>query len=533
MRCLQFILAGCSTLVTGLALAAPPEASALIDRHLKAGWEAAKVTPAPMADDAEFLRRVYLDLAGRIPSVTEARQFLDDKRPEKRRLKVDELLAGPNYANHFTEVWRALLVPESGSSLQARFQLPSFQSWLRGHLARNSGYDAMVRELITAPLGQVGARPVVGFGDSEPSPTAFFLGKELMPENLAAAASRVFLGVKLECAQCHNHPFATWKRDDFWSLAAFFAGIKRQGPGEVVIAGREDATKHEIAIPNTDRIAKARFLDGKEPAWKEGAAARQVLADWMTRPDNPYFARAAVNRMWSYFFGTGLIDPVDEMVGADVAVSFPKLLEELSKEFANSKFDLKVLIRSIVLSEAYQLSSRAPGSQDDARLFTRMPLRGLTPEQLFDSVAKAISYRNDGQELPPGVVLAGQGGGRAEFLSRFNASDKPTDHQTSILQALALMNGRLTADATSLDRSELLKGVLDAPFMKTASRIETLHLAALGRRPSEKETARLTRFIDDHVSGAKDDAEKKKRYEEAIADIFWTLLNSAEFMLNH
>ncbi len=362
MRSIRFALAGCGLLVAAAALAAPPsDAAALIDRHLTAGWEAAKLTPAPPADDAEFVRRVYLDLAGRIPLATEARQFLDSNRPDKRRELVEHLLASSNYANHFTNVWRSLLIPEADSSLQARFQLPGFESWLRNHLAQNNGYDKIVHELITARLN-FGNGKGIGFGDSNPSPTAFFFAKDLMPENLAVAASRVFLGVKLECAQCHNHPFASWKRDDFWSLAAFFAGVKRQGPGEVVMPAPEEISKHEIAIPNTERTVTARFLDGKEPAWKKGVSSRETLANWITAPGNPYFARATVNRMWAYFFGSGLVNPVDEMVGADVAVSYPKLLDDLSKAFIDSKFDLKFLIRSIVMSKAYQLSSRSAGA---------------------------------------------------------------------------------------------------------------------------------------------------------------------------
>lgn len=535
MRRVRWILAGYVALIGGAALAEPPtDVSAMIDRHLTAGWEAAKLKPAPPADDAEFVRRVYLDLAGRIPLATEARQFLHSNRPDKRRELVDQLLKSPNYANHFANVWRSLLIPEADSSLQARFQMPAFDSWLREHLAQNNGYDKLVRELITAPLAFGPGKAGIGYGNSDPSPAAFFFAKDLAPENLAASASRVFLGVKLECAQCHNHPFASWKRDDFWSLAAFFAGVKRRNAGEMVLPAPEDAGKHEIAIPSTDRVVQARFLDGKEPAWKKGVGSREMLADWITKPDNPYFARATVNRMWSYFFGTGLIDPVDEMVGADVAASYPKLLADLAREFANSKFDLKFLIRSIVLSKAYQRSSRSAGaSQDEPQHFVRMPLRGLTPAQLFDSVAKATGFQENASNLPPGIVLGGPGNPRADFLSRFASSDKPAEHQTSILQALALMNGKLVADATSLERSKTLAGVLDAPFMSTADRIEALYLSALARRPSEKETARLTKFIEEHQHGAKNDAEKQTRYREALADVFWTLLNSAEFMLNH
>jgi hypothetical protein len=536
------ILSGALVLIAGASAgAAPPEATSLIDRRVAAGWDAAKVTPAAPADDAEFLRRVYLDIAGRIPGATEARQFLDSKDPDKREKLVEKLLNDPqfanHYANHFTNVWRGLLLPEANSNLQARFQLQAFEGWLREHLVKNTPYDAMVRELITAPINNQGPRGgAIGF-DQEPSPTPFYFAKELAPENLAAATTRVFLGVKLECAQCHNHPFASWKKDEFWSFAAFFAGIRRPrgAVGDVIMSGGEDMNKREISIPNSDRVAKAKFLDGSEPAWKPNASPRETLAAWITRPDNPYFARASVNRMWAYFFGTGLMDPVDEMVGGEHTPSHPELLDELAKAFVESKFDLKFLIRAIVLSKPYQLSSRSDdGSAIDPRLFARMPLRGLTPAQLFDSLAKAVGYREGSPNPYPGVVVRGRGDAREEFMGRFGTgSEKTTEHQTSILHALALMNGRLVGDATTLDKSETLAAVAEAPFLDDAGKIEVLYLAALSRRPTEKETARLTKFIGNHTHGAKDDKDREKLYHEALGDVFWALLNSGEFMLNH
>lgn len=538
----------CGLIVPGSISAATPDpqaTAAAIDKYFAAAWQKAKVKPAAPADDAEFIRRLYLDLAGRIPHPTEARNFLDDKDPDKRRKSLDELLNNQDkqqrnsekYASHFTNVWRALLLPETNASLQARFQLPAFQGWLRSHLVRNTPYDQFVRELLTAPIVAGQGRQVLAIGNNaEPSPAAFFFAKELLPENLAAAASRVFLGVKLECAQCHNHPFASWKRDEFWSMAAFFAGIQRQGRGDIVAPGRENSDKREIAIPNTNRVAKAKFLDGKNPVWKEGASARETLAEWITQKDNPYFARATVNRLWAYFFGQGLIEPVDEIAGGDNPSQFPEVLNELSKAFVESKFDLKFLIKSIVLTRAYQLSSK--GTQADSEsspLFARMPLRGLTPEQLFDSVATAIDYTETGPDLPPGIIVGGRGDPRSEFLARFaTTGDKPTDHQTSILQALALMNGRFIADATSLERSNRLAVVLMAPNLNsTAKKVEWLYLAAFARRPTEKESARIDTFIEDRIAGVENERDRQRRYQEALADVFWALLNSAEFMLNH
>ncbi len=541
MRLRTGSLSGCAALAVlcSTAQAAPvgPSAAsdkdvaalvALIDRTLTAGWADAKVQPAPPAPDAEFVRRVYLDLAGRIPSVTEVRQFLDDKRPDKRRRLVEQLLQGPRYVTHFTNVWRALLLPETMASLQARILAPGFEAWLRKKLQQNTPYDALVRELLTQPMNGRGQNP---FGQQgEPTPIAFYLAKEVKPENLAAASSRLFLGVKIECAQCHNHPFAQWKRDQFWSYAAFFASLQRQGNGDFVAAGREVGDRRELTIPGTERVVQAAFLDGKQPKWKFNTSARATLADWMTSKDNPYFARAAVNRLWGYFFGAGIIDPVDEMVGGEHPASHPELLDELARQFAAHNFDLKFLIRALTASQAYQLSSLATHkSQGDPRQFARMPLRGLSAEQLFDSVAQATGYRETGNRNNNPVF--GPQGTRGRFLTQFaNNSDKPTEVQTSILQALSLMNGQVTAEATDLERSEMLAALLDAPFMDTTERIETLYLATLARKPTPKELSRMVKYVE---GGGSADFTTVTTYNQALADVFWVLLNSGEFFLNH
>jgi hypothetical protein len=510
--------------------------AATIDRHLAAGWAAARIEPAPLAGDAEFVRRVYLDLAGRIPSVSEVRHFLDDQRPDKRRRLVSDLLAGPRCVTHFINVWRALMLPETTTTLQARLLAPGFEAWLRKQLQNNVPYDQMIRDLLTTPMnGANGRNPFGQQPGGEPTAIAYYLTKEVKPENLAASTARLFLGVKIECAQCHNHPFADWKREQFWSFAAFFAGLQRQGQGDFAAAGREITDRRELTIPGTERIVQATFLDGAQPKWKYNTTARATLADWITSGDNPFFARAAVNRLWGYFFGIGLIDPVDDMVGEHQA-SHPELLDELARQFVKHHFDLTFLIRAITASRAYQLSSVAPGQgEEDPRQFARMPLRGLSAEQLFDSVAQATGFR-DTSNVPNPFI--GPQGPRNQFLTRFaDQSDKPTEVQTSILQALALMNGQVINEATDLQRSETLTALLDAPFMDTAERISTLFLATVSRQPRPQELSRLLRYVED--GGALKDTpastpeEKRQRYNRALADVFWVLLNSGEFFLNH
>ncbi len=415
----------------------------------------------------------------------------------------------------------ALLLPEASAGSESQGFGPPLEAWLRSRFAAGVGYDKMVRELLlTAPTNQQTDRRILdllGVDRSDgTTPITFYQAKQFKAENLAEATARVLLGVRLGCAQCHNHPTAEWKRERFWEFAAFFADVRQ--PGQQSAADKPAV--RELKIPNTDKVARARFLDGKTPVWKEKDDPRAVLAEWITNKDNPYFARATVNRVWAYFFGIGLIEPVDEMVGADYQASHPELLDDLARDFAAHDFDLKYLILAITSSKAYQFSSaRTHPSQDVPRQFARAPLLGMTPEQLFDSVAEAT--RDPGASGPDPFG----GGGRQEFLTRFsNLSDRPTEYQTSIIQALALMNGRLTADATSLERSQLLAAVLGSPFMDTPQRIETLYLATLSRKPREKEVLRATRFLEEALKatdGPLSTQEKEKRSRQALADLFW------------
>jgi hypothetical protein len=491
------------------------ELAARIDRLLGEAWKKADVTPARPAADAEWLRRIYLDLAGRIPSVTEARSFLADRRADKRKRLVESLLAGPRYPTWFASVWRALLLPEVDTNLQLRIQGPAFERWLRDWLASGRGYDAMVRDLLTN-TGNPGGRVVTGSAAG-----LFYVAKENKPEELAGAASRLFLGVNLGCAQCHNHPFAAWKREQFWSFAAFFSDVQPRARN----ARDRRAVRlsvGELAIPGTEKVVKARYLDGKQADLQGGTAPRQVLAEWMTATDNPYFARAAVNRVWAHFFGTGLAEPLDEMVGTDSVPSHPAVLDELARAFAEQKYDLRWLIRAVTATRAYQLSSaRSHASQDDPHRFARMAIRGLGGEQLFDSIAQATGFREEtpaGRRNPLNI-----GDPRTEFLTKFAASSaRATDAQTSILQALTLMNGRVMTTATSVRRSETLQAVVDAPFLDVPAKIETLYLATLSRKPTARETTRLARHV-----------EQASNQGEALADVFWALLNSVEFVVNH
>jgi hypothetical protein len=492
----------------------PAELAARIDQRLEARWQADRVQPAPRANDAEFLRRAYLDVTGRIPRAADVHEFLADTSAHKRRQLIERLLAEPRFAVHFANVWRAELLPETASSREAAVFQAGFENWLKLRFRSGVGYDRLVRELLTTPIAAEGqdAEPVLR-DPERPNPLAFFAVKEANPENLAAAVTRTFLSIRLECAQCHDHPFARWKQEQFFSQAAFFAGIRKQGKG--VFAGlTEDVERHELSPGAGRKPRQAVFLDSGTPQWQPARSPRAVLADWLTSPDNPYFARAAVNRLWAHFFGTGLVNPVDDFRD-DNPPSHPELLEDLARAFVHSGFDLSYLVRAICLSRAYQrTSARTHASQDATPLPARMAVKALTGEQFFDSLALATGYRED------------QDGGAARrlFLTRFARTGSNGEPDPSVQQALTLLNGRFVAWATNPGQCPTLVAVTQTPELSLSERIEALYVATLGRKPTAKEQERLERFVGKAAP---------ERQAERLADVFWTLLNSAEFHLNH
>jgi hypothetical protein len=498
--------------------------AAQIDQYLMTGYKEAGVEPAPLADDAEFLRRVYLDIAGRIPSVAEARNFLKNEEPDKRQKLIEKLLESPAHANNFANVWRALMLPEATATFQVRFTVPGFEAWLRKQFAENTGYDQMARDLLTVPAGDR-RRPFDNYGRmDELNPGAFYIAKEGKPELLAASTARLFLGTKLECAQCHDHPFAKWTRQQFWEYAAFFAGFEAQTQDGFVYNMRENNDRREIAISGGNQVVQASFLDGTEPQWKYKVAPRDTLAEWVTRKDNPYFAKAAANRIWGHFFGIGIVEPVDDLSDPNNKPSQPELLDELAKQFADHDFDFKFMVRAIANSKAYQRTSTATSASPvDPRLFAVMSVKGLTGEQLYDSLRQATGYRENRNDR--NQFNFNDQSPRTEIINKFAPGDKRTEVQTSILQALSMMNGKFVTDATSISRGETLSAVIDAPFLDNAGRIEALYLAAFSRKPRAEEAERMLKYVQ--CGDAKKDPRK------ALTDVFWALLNSSEFMLNH
>ena len=311
----------------------------IIDRHLAADWQARGIKPAAAADDGEFARRVYLDLIGRAPKVSELREFLADFDSQKRSKLVDRLMTLPSHAAHFASVTRVAWLPQSVTNQQFAFYGQQLEVFLRNRYRDNTPADEVVRKVMTVSLNNNAIRngnmrflqPDPNDPDSQ-SLIAFYQANEAKPENVGAAVSRLFLGIKLECAQCHDHPFAPYTKEQFWEFAAFFAELNvlpNRRPSEG--ASKEpQADKNRLNIPNTDKQVIAKFFDGGDPKWVDDRIPRQELADWLTRSDNPYFAKNLANRMWAHFFGIGILEPVDEP-GENNYPSHPALLEELGQ----------------------------------------------------------------------------------------------------------------------------------------------------------------------------------------------------------
>jgi hypothetical protein len=500
------------------------EAAERIDRHLERHFQRGEIVAAPRADDAEFHRRVTLDLIGRIPTPDEVRQFLADPRSDKRALLLDRLLADEEHAEHFADVWRALLLPEADSDREVQYFETGFKAWLAHWRRQGRGFDDLVRELLTAPIVGPAETPQVVLRDlNRPNPIAFIAAKGAAPEKLAAATTRLFLGIRLECAECHDHPFDTWTSTQFWNQAAFFAGIQRHGQGTFAPL-TEDSSVRTIAPTGLATQVPARFLDDAFPAHDAGVSGREALAEWIVAPDNPYFAQAIVNRLWGQLMGVGIVDPVDDFHAANPA-SHPDLLQELANALVAADFDVDFLYRAICLSQSYQRTSRQTDpTQDDARDFARMAIKPLSVEQLYASLlvatgkfgAEAQSTRGQGRGLELQRL--------ADVFLTEPDTGPPT---TSILQSLLLMNGDFIDKAASPGSSPRLSEVIRKHSGDVEGQIEALYLSTVSRLPTPEQSQRLVAHVDSGT--ASDPADHARR----LGDVLWALLNSAEFRWNH
>lgn len=518
---------------------------------------AAGVTPVGPADDAEFLRRLTLDLLGRLPTVAEVRAALGSTDADRHSQWIDARLASPECANRLAAVLCEPFGFAEGDagSLNARRTL---EYWLRAQLLADRGWDEIVRDLVATearPISQGGNRINFGRGatpqldrpspaDFEEYPLAFLQNKEAKPAELAAVTMRVFLGVRMECAQCHDHPFSHWKREEFWSQAAFFAGMRLDSMENLRMAFGidEDLKVRQIKIDDEDQIVSATYLGGGAPEWPgDKISPRRVFADWLTSPTNPYFARATVNRLWAICFGRGLVEPVDDFDDRNPP-SHPEALDLLASEFVAGKMQLRPILAAIVRTAAYQRSSETPPAPGASELLGSMPVRALDSRQLHASLVQVRGRRARTGEFSPFYT---------DEIVRTSGS------ATSPIQALELMNGGL-AQTLQTEQANLVIAVADYPEWTTAERVETLFLATLSRPPSEEESARFVRYVDELVAAepqpaanetAPVDPAPQPPAEEsnpvdkptslatsrraALADVLWALANSGEFQFNH
>ncbi len=494
-----------------------PRVTERINNLLSKLWKENHVAPADAADEEELMRRVYLDLAGRTPTVNEARSFLEDESENRYPVLVDRLLNGVDHASHLATTFRTFLIPDS-VDLTAFGGVEEFDKWLGKEFQRGVSYDEIVKSLILAE-GRL----------SRSGPLLFYSANKLDADQLAARTARVFLGTRLECAQCHDHPFESWTQDDFWGFAAFFARISRpRGTLEAAstVLQVRDVDRGEVMMPDSEDAIPPKYLDALEPLQdNDPKARRRLLASWMTSGKNPYFARATANRVWAQLFGKGIVEPLDDF-GVEHPARSSELLDLLASHLINSEFRLRELFRSVVLSDAYQLSSGA-GTTNEERLawFAQMNVKTLTAEQVYDCITVATLSASE-TATRSGLNLVRFGNtGREAFLQQFRTpAGRQTEYMGGIPQALTLMNGTFIDGATGISSSGLL-GSLAAPFFTNEERIEVLYLGTLSRRPTESEVELLRGYIRADSEG--------NQLREGLSDILWALLNSAEFTMNH
>jgi hypothetical protein len=482
----------------------------VIDKAIQNRLVAEKVSPVSPADDAEFLRRAYLDITGVIPPADKVVTYLDSKQPDKRARLIDELLANQNYGRHMADIWIEQLMVQRDIYSRTLPNEP-FANWFAQNFNSNKPWDKQVTELLTSTGTQ-----------EENSATTFFLALRY-PDKLTDTVCRAFLGIQLQCAQCHNHPFTAWKRNEYWSMAAFFTKVDDgapaklfKGPTPSVI---EASTVRSKRLPDSAVEVAPRFLGGESLSLNSKDPYRPVLAKWLTSAENPYFAKAMVNRVWAQFFSRGLVNPVDDL-NENNKPSHPELFETLTQQFVRSGFDVKYLVRAICNTQAYQRSSTPADqpSKEDVQ-YTSMTIKPMTSEQLYDSLTTILGATDRPKK---GEGKKGKGppaGSRAAFVDFFHPSEgaDPSEYPSGIPQVLRLMNSEWTAKTTAYV-SQTVKA--DQP---AAQNIEKLFLATLSRRPTAAESQRMGAYLQTNNSNL----------AKAYSDILWALLNTSEFTLSH
>lgn len=487
-----------------------------VDDLVAARWREMGLTPSPRAGDAEYLRRLYLDVLGTLPTPDEVRAFLASADPEKRRKAVEHVLARPEYVDYWALKWGDLL--RNNSSKTQPKGMWSFYNWLRAALRENRPADRFARELITAQ------------GSAYTNGPANYFRVATNPADQAETTAQVFLGVRLACAKCHHHPFEKWTQDDYWQMAAFFARVRLKGSQEFGLFGGEQvvwlATGGEVTNPRTGRVMPPTPLDG-EPA-DDAVDRRRALAAWITSPQNPFFARNLVNRYWGYLMGRGIVEPIDDLRVTNPP-SNPELLDALAADFAKSGFDLKHLIRTIVTSEAYQLASQpTPENRQDEVFCTKYLAKRMGAEELLDAVNFATGTTEKFQNLPPGIraIQLPDPNVPHYFLDTFGRPAREITCECeravepNMTQALHLMNSDFVHNKVAAGNGRVA-GLLAAKKPEPEI-VEELYLATFSRPPTPAETEQALKL----AAGAPN---KKEGFE----DLLWALINSREFLFKH
>ena len=474
-----------------------------------------RIPPAELASDEIFVRRAYVDVLGTIPSLEETQAFLADTDPEKRSKLIDTLLERPEFSELWAMKWAEVLRVAEIPNILDRKGMHRYNDWLRQAIMSNTPMDKLVRELLGAE------------GGNFTNPAANFYVIEQDPLVIAENVSQVFLGIQLKCAQCHNHPFERWTMDDYYSFAAFFAQVGRKAssdPRESIIFNRGGG---EVQHLNTKQNMAPKFLGGAVPDIA-GRDRREVLAEWITSPENPWFAKNLANRVWAHFLGAGIVNPPDDVRVTNPPTN-PKLLDELGTKMIAYNYDLRQLVRDICNSYTYQMSThpREP-ENNDARNFSHAQVRRLTSEQMLDAIVKVTGNDVKFANLPKGARAVQVAGGNSGvyFLEVFGRPARETvctcerRGEPNLAQSLHLINGD-TINGAIKGQGGLLDTLLAAETPPDQI-IDKLYVAAVSRIPTEAEKTELNAYVA---------ASENKR--EALEDVFWSMLNSKEFIFNH